>query len=175
MSIVDNNEQEIMDIDLSPIRRRKFRIDGDGNRLLELNTTDLGIVTRLNETYPRLQELQNQYSSLQVSLDEEGNVTDGSFNAMAEAVKDLDTKMRDHIDYIFDSDVSAKCAPSGTMFDPIRGSLRFEFIIDTLSKLYEEEISKNLQKRKDTMSKHTTKYKKSARKRLVKDQEKDEE
>lgn len=167
MSIVDNKEQEqeIVNIDLSPIRKKKFSIDGDVNRLIELNTTDIGLVTRLNEFYPKLQELENQYGTLEVRFDEEGDIENDSFSAIAEAIKDIDTKMRQYLDEIFDADVSEKFAPSGTMFDPINGAYRFEYIIDTLAKLYEKEIAENIQKRKDTIGRHTAKYTKSRKKK----------
>lgn len=167
MSIVEssNNEQEFIDLDLSPIRKKRIRIDGDNKRIIEINTTDIGIVTRLNEIYPKLQELEQEYSNLKVEFDEEGNLEDESFNAIAEAIKDIDKKMRDYIDQIFDGPVADKCAPSGNMFDPINGSYRFEYVIDRLSRLYEEEISKNIQKRKDNIGRHTAKYTKSRKKK----------
>lgn len=162
MSIVDNNaEQDIVDIELAPIRKKKFRIDGDNKRVIELNTTDMGVVSRLNEIYPKMQELEKEYADTQIKFDEDGNITEDSFTVVGEAVKDLDTKMRDFIDYVFDSEVSSKCAPSGTMFDPINGSFRFEYILDFLGKLYEQEINENIKKRNNAMSKHTSKYTKS--------------
>lgn len=157
MSIVEN--KEFIDIDLSPIQKQRIRIDGDNDRVIEINTTDMGVISRLNDIYPKLKELELKYGNLEVKFDEDGNITEDSFSAMGEAIKDLDRKMRDYIDEIFDSPVADKCAPSGTMFDPINGSYRFEFVIDVLSKLYEEEISKNIQKRKENVGKHTAKYK----------------
>ena len=158
-------EEQFIDIDLKPIQKRRIRIDGDNNRVVEINTTDMGIVTRLNEVYPKLQELEKEYGNLEVVFDENGAITDESFSAMGEALKDIDIKMRDYIDEIFDSDVSAKCAPTGNMFDPINGMYRFEYILDALGSLYEEEIAKNIQKRKESVTKHTAKYTKSRRKK----------
>lgn len=161
MSIVESrdNIEETIDLNLSPIRRRKIRIDGDQNRILELDTTDIGIVNRLAEFYPKLEELQKQFSSINVDFNEDGDITDDSFAEMGKAVAEIDKQMRKCMDEIFQSNVSEMCAPTGNMFDPINGSFRFEYIIDALSNLYGEEISKNLEKRKETISKHTAKYK----------------
>ena len=160
MSIVENS-QEIQDLNLSPIKRTKFRIDGDNTRILELNTTDMGVITRLDEFYPKLQELEHKYADVKVIFDEDGNITDESTKEVGEALKDIDKEMRDCIDYIFDSNVSEVCAPSGTMLDPINGAYRFEYILDALSSLYASEIEANIKKRKETMGKHTAKYTKS--------------
>lgn len=163
MSIVEssNNDVEIRDIDLSPIRKQRFRINGDNTAILELNTTDMGILTRLNELYPKLSELEHKYADMKVKLDEEGNLTEESSQDLGDALKDIDTQIREVLDRIFDSNVSEVCAPSGTMLDPINGLYRFEHIIDVLSGLYEKEITENMQRRKDAINKHTAKYTKS--------------
>lgn len=166
MSIVEStNDQEFIDLDLSPIRKKKIRIDGDNTRVIELNTTDMGVISRLNEFYPKLQELEKEYSDMDMQFDENGNITDESFESAGKALDEIDKKMREYIDQIFDGDISSKCAPSGNMFDPINGSFRFEYILDSLSRLYEEEIEKNFQKRKETIGKHTSKYTKSRKKK----------
>lgn len=167
MSIVEssNNEQEVIDLDLSPIKRKKIRINGDNNRVLNINTTDIGIASRLQEFYPKLEELQSKFSNIEAKYDEDGVITDESFNAMGVAIKEIDDQMRECIDKIFDANVSEVCAPDGNMFDPINGSYRFEYIIDALSNLYSEEIAKNLEKRKETVHKHTAKYKGKGKKK----------
>lgn len=159
MSIVEGSEQEYIDLDLSPIRKKRIRINGDNDRVLELDTTDMGVISRLNEIYPKLAELEKEYGSLDVTFTEEGTMTEESFAELGKAVSDIDKKMRDCIDEIFNSNVSDVCAPTGSMFDPINGSFRFEYIIDALSTLYSDEIAKNMQKRKENIGKHTAKYK----------------
>lgn len=155
----DFDEQGIVDLDLNPIRRQRIRINGDKDRILELDTTDMGIITRLNEFYPKLTALETEYGSLDVQFDESGNITEESFEAVGRAISDIDTRMREYIDGIFNSNVSEVCAPTGNMFDPINGSFRFEYIIDALATLCSDEISKNLKKRKENITKHTAKYK----------------
>ena len=52
----------VVDIELGSLRKQRFRINGDNNRILELNTSDMGIITRLSELYPKLQELADKAS-----------------------------------------------------------------------------------------------------------------
>lgn len=150
------------ELDLSLSKRKRFRIDGDDNRVLELNTSDLNLITRLRSVYPQLKDIaQNAFKDLPDAVIEDENydfMEDEATSKLSEALQDADTKMRSLIDYIFDSNVSELCAPHGSMFDPINGKLRFEHIIDTLAPLYETDISTEMNKVTANVSKHTAKY-----------------
>lgn len=145
------------DIDLSATRKKRFRIDGDNNRYLELNTSDMGIIVRIENLYPKLQQLAQDAAvkQLEIQESEEGG---SSYTKIAEALVLIDSKMREILDEIFDSNVSEMCAPDGSMFDPFNGEFRFEHIIDVLSKLYENNINEEYKKMSAKMKKRTSKY-----------------
>lgn len=143
--------QNVVDIDLSPIRKKKIRIDGDDSRILELNTSDLGILGRLKES---------ESSITQFTKDAMKQLPD-DFEELDSAIslfKDADANMRKTIDYIFDAPVSKLCAPSGTMFDPINGKFRYEYIMETLSPLYEADLTSEVEKVNLRVKKYTEKY-----------------
>lgn len=150
------------DLDLSSIRRKRFRIDGDDNRILELNTSDLNLIVRLRESYPRIKQLVDEtFRDLPDSDTGDDNydfMTDEATGKTVDALKKADADMRKLLDDIFDSNVSEICAPTGSMYDPINGKLRFEHIIDCLSALYESEISSEMRKVTTNVRKHTDKY-----------------
>ena len=73
-------------------------------------------------------------------------------------LRKIDDEMRSIIDYIFDAPVSAVCADSGSMYDPINGQFRYEHIINTLGNLYEVELSSEMDKVSARVQKHTNKY-----------------
>ena len=147
----------VQDIDLSATRKKRFRIDGDNNRMLELNTSDVGLLARLQETYPKLRELANKAHDDWPEDDEEG-LEGESAEKTATLLKEIDKEMREAIDYIFDSNVSEVCAPDGTMFDPFGGRLRFDHIIDVISGLYENNLTSEVKKMTKNVNKHTSKY-----------------
>ena len=155
-------QQDITDISLSVVRKKRFRIDGDDNRIIELNTSDLNILARLKETYPKLVALAEDAFKNLPEVDGTAEnydfVTDEATSKLVTALTDADKKMRELIDYIFDSNVSELCAPSGSMYDPINGAFRFEHIINTLSALYESDISAEMGKVATRVKKHTDKY-----------------
>lgn len=150
------------ELDLRLSSRKRFRIDGDDSRVLELNTSDLNLITRLRSAYPQLKDIaQNAFKDLPDAVIEDENydfMEDEATSKLSEALHDADTKMRSLLDYIFDSNVSELCAPHGSMFDPVNGKLRFEHIIDTLAPLYETDISTEMSKVTANVSKHTAKY-----------------
>ena len=150
-------DSDVQDIDLSVTRKKKFRIDGDNNRMLELNISDLNIIVRLKETYPKLQELSEKAANEWEDTDDEGIDGEGATKTV-ELLKSIDGEMRNLVDYIFDSNVSEVCAPDGSMFDPFNGRLRFDHIIEVLSGLYEENLESEVKKLTRNVQKHTSKY-----------------
>ena len=149
---VETNEDEIK---LNFNSKQRFRIDNDSSRILELDTSDLSVLTRLQEYYPKLKELEKEVISLSKDL---GSEDEDAITKMGKGLAKVDKKMRDYIDVIFDANVSATCAPSGSMYDPINGQLRYEHIISLISSLYEETLSKETKKLQERISKHTQKY-----------------
>lgn len=142
---------DFVDIDLSPIRKKRIRIDGDNKRILELNTSDLGIFGRLKESEESI--IQITKTAMQ-KYSENLEEMDQAINLFGEA----DENMRKTLDYIFDAPVSKLCAPSGTMFDPINGKFRYEYIMEVLSGLYENDLTLEVDKVNTRVRKHTDKY-----------------
>ena len=140
-------ENDVIDIQMELPKKSRFRINGDSNKMLELNISDLGIIKRLEKGYEALQSEMSKVGEL--------NPEDEKFT---EKLEDIDKMMRDQIDYIFDSNVSEICASNGTMYDPWNGQVRFEHIIDTLLGLYEKNINDEYRKMKNRVRKHTDKY-----------------
>lgn len=151
----------ITDLDMSVIAKQKFRIDGDDDRILELNTSDLSVVTRLSEAYPKLNALQSKVTSLRtdiINVDESDDNSIELLTQLGNGLKEVDSEMRALIDYIFDSNVCEVVSPFGSMYDPIGGSLRYEHIIEKLVALYSDTINAEATKTRKNMNKHTAKY-----------------
>lgn len=149
------NETKI--IDLSATRKQRFLVQGvdDTERYLELNTSDLSTVTRLQEAYPQLQALDEKVHGIaQKEYDSEIEQVDG----LGKDLKEVDTEMRKLVDYIFDTNVSEICAPYGSMYDPFDGKMRWEIIVENLTSLYDSKLSNEMGKIKARAKLHTQKY-----------------
>ena len=145
-----------MDLDLSATRKKRIRIDGDDNRIIELNTSDLDIIERLNNLTSRIDSLSTKYAELRFddNLEEkEDNTAD-----FEKALHTIDSEMRDIVDELFQSKVSDVCAPDGTMWDMFNGYFRYEIIMEKLINLYADNIQKEAEKTMARLHKYTDKY-----------------
>lgn len=147
-------------IDLSALRKKRFTVDGDESRVLELNTSDFSIINRLSDSYPRLNDLAEKITNIDEGItggeDEESMKAD--VDTLSERLSEWDAEIRNLIDYIFDSNVCEVCCTTGSMVDIINGTFRYEVIINSLMTLYETNINKEVDKLQKRMSKHTDKY-----------------
>ena len=153
---------DVIDLDLSVTKKKKFRFDKDDNRIVEINTSDMNLMQRVSEAYPKLQELQTKASKLTEGLDVENTESESAaiedITTMAERLSAVDTEMRELLDYMFDAPVSAAAAPSGSMYDPFNGSFRYEHIITAVMKQYEDNLQSEFSKMEKQLKKHTDKY-----------------
>lgn len=157
--VEDPVDDDIQDIDLSAIKKQRFRINKDNSKILELNTRDMGIAHRLSVTYPQLNQLMDEVAEeFQKLPDEVDEVSDKDFEKIGNAVKKIDDIMREKLDYIFDAPVSEVCGDGGSMWDPIDGAFRYEHIIDKLAPLYETNLSREFSKMRQRVSDKTSKY-----------------
>lgn len=156
--VVETPRDEITDVEIKAVKKQKFRFNGDNNKILELNTSDLSIVTRLNSAYERLTKLMEEVGETLSTLPEEEDTTDESLNNIGDMLKKLDTKMREEVDFIFDAPVSAVLCADGSMYDPIDGMFRYEHIIDKLTELYENNINREFGKMRQRVNSRTSKY-----------------
>ncbi len=147
---------DVIDIDLSPIRKKRFRIDGDNNRILYLDTSDVNIVSRMREILPKLSKLANEAAEkLSVNVED----TEESLAQTADTLKEIDAKMRVLIDELFDSNVSEVCAQGVNLFSPHDGKFTYEHIIDVIGNLYTDNIAREMDKLNSRISKYTAQYK----------------
>lgn len=142
---------DVIELDLSSIRKKCFRFDKDDNRMIELNIADMGILSRLAETYPKLKSWLEETQNLS-TVSEDNAIED--IGVIGDTLKDIDTKMRDAIDYIFNAKLSAVAAPDGTMYDLFNGQFRFEYILELMLSQYENNMVNEFKK----MQKYTAKY-----------------
>lgn len=160
-----NNEvvEDVIDLDLSVTKKKRFRFDRDNNRILELNTSDMNILARMSEAYPKLKAQQEKAAKLMEGIDipdgeELDEEVEKSITTISERLKEVDKDMRELIDFMFNAPVSTVAAPDGSMYDPYEGSFRFEYIITLLIKQYENNLQNEFDKMSRQMQKHTTKY-----------------
>lgn len=151
-------EPDVIDVDLGFVEKKKFRINGDFNRMLELNVSDLNVFSRLKTDYPKLDKLLKEAQEKVTSIPDDMENKDELLGKIADVLDDIDAQMRALVDHIFDTNASEICAPSGNMFDPVGGQWRFERIIDRLTSLYANGLHAEFDKVKANVDKKVSKY-----------------
>ena len=158
----NNNDVVDFEVNLSKLRKKRIRIitSDEESKILELNTSDVNIISRLNSSEPKLAELAEKATVLGDLANDGLSVEENpdNFSKFADTLLDIDNKMRDLVDWIFQSNVSEICASDGSMFDPMDGKLRYEIIIQSLIPLYEQNLSAEEKKIADAVNKHMDKY-----------------
>ena len=149
----------VINLDLREAARTKIWVNGDCQKIIELNLTDMGIISRFSDTYPKLLSLQEE---VKMAIDD-GKPEDlddiDDLNTFASQFKIIDKKMRDYVDYIFDGKVSDVCCDGGSMYDLVAGGWwRFEYIIDKLGNLYKMKFGDEMKKNDQRMKMHTERY-----------------
>lgn len=145
--VTGNND--VQDLDLSITAKKRFRLDGDNDRVIELNTSDMGIITRYEETENKLNKLSENAKTLNENMEN---------SEFAEKFTDVNNQAKELLNYLFDSDIADKCANGGSMFDIFNGQFRFEIIIDNLIALYEKNVQEETKKLNSRLSKYSSKY-----------------
>lgn len=148
---------DVIDIELPEIAKKKVRFDGDNNRVVYIDPSDMGIVSRLEEALPKLKTLTTEAC-------EELSET-GEDKSMGTTLTEIDEKMRNLIDYIFDAPLSAAAVPSGNMYALHNGVFTFEHIIEVMAKQYENNFENEFNKLNARLKNYTGKYTKSKGKR----------
>lgn len=144
------NEADIIDVDLSAIQKKRFRINGDNNKILELNVSDMNIVSRIHEAYPKLDAIQAKVLKYAETSSDDPEKD-------AKALKEFDNDMRELVDFIFNANVSEICADDGSMYDPMGGMFRYEYIMDKITSLYETNLNNEFKQMKARVNKYAKK------------------
>ena len=143
----------VIDIQLNVSKKEQIRINGDDSKIIELDISDLGVLNRLRESYPRLQELGVKgFESDNEDLDDK---TLGEFMS---ALDNINAEMCDILNYIFDSDIAETCSLGKPLYNMVAGKFIFEVIMDALFGLYSDNIKDEFGKMSERMNAHTSKY-----------------
>lgn len=127
--------------------KRSFALS-NGNTVL-LDPNDMNVLARFNECMRDFEDLKEGHARLaKLAEERKGERAESDEDAdravleAGEALRDIDQKMRDRLNYLFDADVATPCAGNASMFDFIGGEYRFERIMKGLIAAYEDSIQR---------------------------------
>ena len=151
-------QEDIIDIQISGIGKKRIRVNGDDNKILLINTNDNNIVVRYGEELPNLESLSEDFKSMGQIM-ESGEVNPEKLKEYSKKAREIDEKMRHSLDTIFNTNVSEVCDDGGSMYDPLdNGEMRWNWILTVLMNLCSKTIQKNYDKFEAKSKQYTDKY-----------------
>ncbi|MDY4812926.1 MAG: hypothetical protein SO152_03645 [Ruminococcus sp.] len=124
---------------------KEYSINGDTNRVLRIKTTDMNILSRIRKAEKQLRKIADDCS----------NITDNS--KVVETITELDVKVREQIDFIFDDKVSDIIFGNTNCLSIAGGKPIFENFLDVVLPVIKEDISSEQQNLEKMIGKYTSK------------------
>lgn len=121
---------------------KHLAINGDENRIITINPTDIAVIKRYNEVIPQLDELSEKYKE----IPQEKTV---------EAISELDKKAREFIDYIIGSPVSETVFGTANCLSYAGGQTIFENFLTAYMNYMTPAIKSEYEKSKKRIEKYT--------------------
>lgn len=125
---------------------KEYSINGDESKILRINTTDMNILSRISKAEKELKKIAESCN----------NVTE---DKAIEMLSELDTKVREQIDYIFDGKVSDIIFGNINCISAAGGKPIFENFLDAVLPVIKEDISAEQENLNKKVNKYTSKVK----------------
>lgn len=158
----------VVSLDMPEVERVSVWVNGDCTKVIRLNLSDMNIMTRAKDALVKLEDLQaeaNNLASVEVPDNFDTDEDKEKLDKAIELFREINQKMKDIVDGIFDYPVSDVCCDGGSMYDPLNGKYRYECIIDRIMALYTDNWEKETRQSRERMQSHTAKYTKSRKKK----------
>lgn len=127
---------------------KEFNINGDPNRVIKFNPTDISIIERAQKVKKEIGEEVKKLDKLEINDDE----------SVAKAVEEVNKIIKEKINYIFGSDVSEAVFGVQSPLASANGVTLAERFIAAAIPIIQKEIEDGDKKSKARMSKYTERY-----------------
>ena len=139
-------------------KKKRFSVDGDPERVIEIDTGDTGILSRWKGLAKWFEEMDAKISRFGEDMNPD-EITPEQMENISGEFAGIDEEMRSKLNYLFAADV---CTPivgeHGSLIRMVDGEPLFMVIIETLVPLYEKDIRVESEKSRKRIEKHTGKY-----------------
>lgn len=144
----------MQNINLNLSTKKKFTIDGDPNRVIELDISDINIINRATTAFKNIENLKNDWEKLPTleELDSDNVDTEILHNTVdkidefSDEFSAIENQLKNEIDFMFDSPISNTIFGTSSPFSIVNDKFKFEHTIDVLMSLYEEQLQGDLKK-----------------------------
>lgn len=126
---------------------KEYQIGDDENAVIRINTTDVGILARLNEAVKNIEQIQKKY--------ENAENTDA-----IQLITECDKDIREQINYIFGSDVCTVAFGEINCLSLVGGKPIFENFLEVLIPVMQADFESAQKNSNKKVGKYTSQVKK---------------
>lgn len=130
---------------------KEYSINGDESRVIRINTTDFAIFDRIKKAMSNIDDISKEYKNAEPKTDDEAN----------ELFVSVDKRVREQINYIFDSDVSSVAFGNTNCFSIVFSNKQplFYNFLNAIIPTIRSDIEKVMSKSNKNVSKYTSQLK----------------
>lgn len=130
---------------------KEFTINNDASKVIRFNPSDFGIIERINTAYKEIEKVQSTAEEFELNTD--GTPVE-QIESAANAVAKVSNTIKEQIDYIFDSPVSAVVFGNQSPLSMVKGKPYYESFLDAVK----PEIEKCVKAERLASQKRIEKY-----------------
>ena len=131
---------------------KEFSINGDENRVIMFNPSDLAIIKRLEEAKNKISESMAIKDDLEV--DNEGKPVD-SLENYSKVISHIDNVIKEQINYIFDSDVANVVFGNQSPLANIKGKPLYERFMESVMPEIKKAVEEEAKESRKRVAKYT--------------------
>lgn len=131
---------------------KEFTINGDENRVIRFNPSDVAMLKRLNEAKDKILEAMNVKKDIE--LDEEGKPIESLENA-SKIVGHIDDTIKEQINYIFNYEVADVVFGNQSPMANINGLPLYVRFMDSIKPVIEKAMKEENEKSRKRVEKYT--------------------
>lgn len=130
---------------------KEFTINNDENRVLRINTSDLQISVRLKQCEKELNQISKEFQKFDETMTVEDSI---------EAIDKYDKKVKQRLDYIFNTNVSEVVFGGMNCLSICGGKPVFQNFLDEVMPEISQNIEEEVKKSQQNIKKYTSQVKK---------------
>lgn len=139
---------------------KEFTINGDPNRVIRFNPSDLNLLERFDQAEKTIDEEQKKLQEdIELKANGEPAENQEDIEESIEVIRKVNKLIKDQIDFIFDSDVSDVVFGNQSPMSTVKGKPLFERVFDAIRPVLEKEITKEMKASEKRINKYTDQIK----------------
>ena len=131
---------------------KEFSINGDVNRVIRFNPSDLAIIKRLEEAKNKISE--SMAIKDDIELDNEGKPIN-SLENYSKVISHIDNVIKEQINYIFDSDVANVVFGNQSPLANIKGKPLYERFMESVMPEIKKAVEEEAKESRKRVEKYT--------------------